>query len=88
MPSRPELQACVLRLGELIDGRDTWWKLEFHDDELESLAHELIADYALPFSGASTRAEAPRRLAGRRPDRPRYAAIHHRCRPRASRREG
>ena len=39
----------TVRLGELIDGRDTWWTLELHDDELESLAHELIADCALPF---------------------------------------
>jgi hypothetical protein len=39
----------TLRLGELIDGRDAWWTLELHDDGPESLAHELIADYALPF---------------------------------------
>ena len=39
----------TVRLGELIDGRDTWWTLELHHDELESLVHELIADYALPF---------------------------------------
>jgi hypothetical protein len=39
----------TVRLGELIDGRDTWWTLELHDDELDSLVHELIADYALPF---------------------------------------
>jgi hypothetical protein len=39
----------TVRLGELIDGRDTWWTLGLHDDELEPLAHELIADYALPF---------------------------------------
>jgi Domain of unknown function (DUF4304) len=39
----------TVRLGELIDGRDTWWTLDLPDDELESLVHELIADYALPF---------------------------------------
>jgi Domain of unknown function (DUF4304) len=39
----------TVRLGELIDGRDTWWTLELPEDELESLIHELIADHALPF---------------------------------------
>ncbi len=37
------------RLGELIDGRDTWWTLELHDDELDSLVRGLIGDYALRF---------------------------------------
>jgi Domain of unknown function (DUF4304) len=39
----------TVRLGELIDGRDTWWTLELHDAELDSLVHELVAEHALPF---------------------------------------
>jgi hypothetical protein len=39
----------TVRLGELIDGRDTWWRLDVDDGELASLVRELIADHALPF---------------------------------------
>jgi Domain of unknown function (DUF4304) len=79
----------TVRLGELIDGRDTWWTLDLPDDELESLVHELIADYALPFFEPLQLARgAPRRLARRRSDRSLYAGIHHRRDPRPSRRHG
>lgn len=48
----------MVRLGELIDGHDTWWTLDAHEDEVESLVHELISDYALPFFARFTSREA------------------------------
>jgi Domain of unknown function (DUF4304) len=44
------------RLGELINGRDTWWSLDVPEAELQLLVSRLVNEHALPFFDRSTRA--------------------------------
>jgi Domain of unknown function (DUF4304) len=37
------------RLGQLIDGRDTWWSLAVAEPELQLHVPRLVSEYALPF---------------------------------------
>jgi Domain of unknown function (DUF4304) len=37
------------RLGQLIDGRDTWWSLDVPEAELQMHVPRLLDEYALPF---------------------------------------